>query len=415
MEYVSRSVAEDLYVPDHVAPDLVRKFNIFTADGMETCPFQTAQKMRELGRIFWNATNPLFRGSWVLTQAEDMRFVLNNPKQFISKGQAGFMTLEGEALTLIPLEADQPRHTKYRQLLNPLISPGAVARMSEGVSQRAIALIEAVRERGHCEFNRDFAVPFPVSIFLQLMGLPEAEMERFMAWEAVLVHTGDTADGNAAMENAANEISAYLKALAAARRTEPRDDLATFIVNARIDGEPLSDKEILGIMYLLFLAGLDTVTATTGWIFHHLAEHPEQQQALRDNPDSVPKAIEELLRRFSIITTHRRCVDDVEIGGVAMRAGDWITIPYTLGSTDGAHFHDPMTVDLDRKNVRHFAFGFGPHFCMGSHLARRELEIALREWLVRIPNGWRLAPGSETRTHGGHSLGHDRIELVWDV
>lgn len=415
MEHVGGFDAVPHFVPDHVPSDLAKPFNLFTAEGMEKCPFQTAQRMRELGRIFWNSTNPLFRGSWVLTQAEDMRHVLNSPQLFSSHGQAGFMTLEGAALTLIPLEADQPRHTKYRQLLNPLISPGVVAKMTEGVSRRAIALIEAVREQGHCEFNRDFAIPFPVSIFLQLMGLPEQEMDRFLAWESVLVHTGDTATGNAAMETAAIEITEYLNELAAARRLAPQDDLASFIVNARIDGELLDDKEVLGIMYLLFLAGLDTVTATTGWIFHHLAENPDQQQRLRENPDQIPKAIEELLRRFSIITTHRRCNQDVEVAGVSMKAGDWITVPYTLGSTDGGMFHDPMTVDLDRKNARHFAFGFGPHFCMGSHLARRELDVALREWLARIPNGWRVKPGVETRTHGGHSIGFDRIDLVWDV
>lgn len=415
MEHASGFDVSGYYVPDHVPAEYVKPFNVFTEPGMEKCPFQSAQTMRDLGRVFWNPVNPLFRGSWVLTRAEDMREVLNNPESFASAGQAGFMTLEGAALTLIPLEADPPRHAKYRQLLNPLISPSAVTKMTEGVTRGAVSLIEAVRAQGHCEFNRDFAIPFPVGIFLQLMGLPEAEMERFLAWESVLVHTGDTATGNAAMEAAAVDITNYLVQLAADRRAEPKDDLASFIVNARIDGELLADKEVLGIMYLLFLAGLDTVTATTGWIFHYLAEHPDQQQRLRENPDQISKSLEELLRRFSIITTHRRCTRDVEVGGVPMKAGDWITVNYSMGSTDHALFENPMAVDFDRRNVRHFAFGFGPHFCMGSHLARRELEVALREWLARVPNGWRLKPGTETTTHGGHSFGINAIELVWDV
>lgn len=399
------------YVPDHVPPELVHPYNLFTDEDMRQCPFSATQKLREFGRVFWNSTNPMFKGSWVLTEARDLRFVLSNPQLFSSNGQAGFMTA-GDTLNLIPLELDPPRHTKFRQILNPLLSPGVVSRMTEGVTARAVELIERVRNKGECDFVDSFAVPFPVTVFLQLMGLPEEQMPKFLGWMKALVHTGEAAADNQSVENTATEVATYLKQLAADRKINPKDDIATYVVNAKIDGVPLSDKEILGTLYLLFLAGLDTVTGTLGWFFHHLAENPDQQQQLRENPTLIPKAVEELLRRYSIVVGHRRCLDDVEVGGVQMKKGDWITVTQSLGSMDPAEFSDPLEANFSRSNVRHFAFAFGPHFCMGSHLARRELEISLREWLARIPQ-WRIKSDDQVVTHGGHTFGFFHLPLQW--
>lgn len=407
-------VTAKFFVPEHIPAELVQPFNLFSDPEMSKCPFAATHKLRQHGRVFWNPTNPLFRGSWVLTRAEDLRHVMSNPHLFSNKGEAGFMTIEGENLDLIPLEVDPPRHTKFRKLLNPVISPPVVAAMTEGVAKRAVDLIEVFRAKGECEFVESFGIPFPVSIFMQLMGLPEEDMKMLLGWENALVHTGETASANASMEAAAIEVGKYLDNLAAKRKADPTDDITSYVVTAKIDGEPLTEREIKGIMYLLFLAGLDTVTATMSWFFHHLAVHPEQQQQLRENLDMIPKAIEELLRRYSIVVSHRQCTRDVEVAGVEMKKGDWISILDTLGSTDPSEFEDPLAVDFERRNVRHFGFSFGPHFCMGAHLARRELEVALREWLTRIPM-WRLKPGVEMKTHGGHTFGYDNLDLVWDI
>ena len=414
MQAEAEAFPPNYFVPSHVPASLVHPFDVFADPEMSRCPFERAQRLREHGRAFWNPVNPLFRGSWVLTQAKDLRYVMTHPELFSNNGEAGFMTLKGEALELIPLELDPPRHTAFRKLLNPLLAPAVVASMSEAVTRRAADLIERVRPQGQCDFISSFAVPFPVSIFLALMGLPEGDMERFLAWETALVHTGSTTSENMTMEAAAIAVTGYLEELVADRRKNPRDDITTCIVNARIDDKPLTHKEVIGVLYLLFLAGLDTVTATLGWFFHHLAVHPEQQQLLRDNPDRIKNAVEELMRRYSIVVSHRRCKSDVEVAGVHMKEGDWISIFDTLGSTDPQESSDSAAVDFTRRNVPHFGFSTGPHVCLGIHLARRELEVSLREWLTRIPS-WRLQPAAEMRTHGGHTFGFDNLNLVWDV
>jgi cytochrome P450 len=406
-EHVS---ALEFYVPPHIPPELVKPFDLFDDPGMAKCPFTTVHRLRERGRVFWNPTNTIFRGSWVLTHAEDLREVLTQPDLFSNKAESGFVKVAGEEWDLIPLELDPPRHTRFRQLLNPLLSPVAVTKMANGVAERAIELIEAVRDKGKCDFMQDFAVPFPVSIFMQLMGLPREDMDKLLRWEAGLLHTSD----NASMQAAAHELGAYLKDMTDRRRANPADDIASYVVSAKIEEKPLTEEEIKGVLYLLFLAGLDTVGSTMGFFFKHLADHPDQQQQLREDPDLIPRAIEEMLRRYSIITPHRQCTRDVEVAGVQMKEGDWITILTTLGSTDPQEFESPLEVQFDRKNVRHFGFNFGPHFCMGAHLARRELEIALREWLTRIPM-WRVKPGAVLRTHGGHTFGYENLDLIWDV
>jgi len=414
MQQRAEAFPPNYFVPSHVPASLVQPFDVFADPEMRRCPFERAQRLREHGRVFWNPINPLFQGSWVLTQAKDLRYVMTHPELFSNNGEAGFMTLKGEALELIPLELDPPRHTAFRKLLNPLLAPGVVASMSDAVARRAAELIERVRPQGQCDFVTSFAIPFPVSIFLELMGLPAQDMDKFLAWETALVHTGSTTSENLTMEAAAVAVTNYLEELAADRRKNPRDDITTHVVNARIDGQPLTHKEVIGVLYLLFLAGLDTVTATLGWFFHHLAEHPEQQLLLRDSPDRIKNAVEELMRRYSIVVSHRRCKANVEVAGVHMKEGDWVSIFDTLGSTDPQEFSEPPAADFTRRGVPHFGFSTGPHVCLGIHLARRELEVALREWLTRIPT-WRLKPDTEMRTHGGHTFGFDNLNLVWDV
>ncbi len=402
------------HVPDHVPPELIKPFNLFADEIMTQAPFEAMDDLRQFGRVIWNSANPVFPGSWVLTQADDLRYVLSNPQLFSSQGVAGFTTLEGEDLKLIPLELDPPQHTRFRKLLNPLLSPQAMSKAAPAIAERCVTLIENVQEQGECDFVRDFAMPFPVSIFMQLMGLPEEDQAKLLAWNIALIHTGERPAGSMSVRDAAIDAGRYLEDLADKRRAAPADDIVSFVVSAEIDGQPLSRTEVKGILYLLFLAGLDTVTATLSWFFYHLAANPDQQQQLRDTPALIPRAIDELLRRYSIVVSHRQCQQDVDVAGVHMKAGDWISIIDSLGSTDPQENAKALDVDFNRKGIRHFAFSFGPHFCMGAHLARRELDIALREWLMRVPP-WRLKPDATQQAHGGHTFGFDRLELEWDA
>lgn len=394
-------------VPDHVPADKVKPYDFFTNPELRKCPFATVTELHGSG-TFFNPTSYRPEGSWVVTSAEDVRFVRANAHLFSSKGASGFSQLMGEDWDMVPLELDPPEHTKFRQLLNPLLSPGAVAKMGPGVTARAAELIDAVRDQGGCEFMDAFGRPFPVSIFMQLMGLPEDLTDQFLEWERMLLHDPDLQVKIAG----ATAIRDYLRDLAAERRANPTGDLTSFVVQAEVDGRKLTDTEVMGILYLLFVGGLDTVASSLGFFFKHLAENQEDQAYLRANPDAIPNAVEEMLRRFSVVIGYRQCTTDVQLGDVKMKKGDWVTVVDALGSLDPKEFECPMDVQLDRKNIRHLAFAFGPHFCLGNHLARRELQTALREWLARVPQ-WRVRPGSTVEVHGGAVFGVDHLELVW--
>ena len=395
-------------IPGHVTPDVVRSVDFMASPKPGGCPFSvTAQLHQDSPRIFWNPDSS-WGGAWIPTHGEDMRFILTQPDLFTNKGEAGFSRLMGESWDLVPLELDPPEHTTYRSLLNGLLSPSVVARLTPGITARAVELIEAVREKGECEFLDAFGRPFPVSIFMQLMGLPGELTDQFLAWEFDLLHD-PSMDKKVA---AAFAIRDYLATLAADRRAYPTGDLTSSVVTAKIDGELLTDERVKGMLYLLFVGGLDTVASSLGFFFRHLAEHPDQQARLRREPALVDRAVEELLRRFSVVTVHRQCLSDVELGGVRMKAGDWITLNTSLGSLDPESFDDPLAVDLNRRNVRHFGFSFGPHFCAGSHLARRELTTALREWLARIPT-WRIKANEAVQARGGGVYGVERLVLSW--
>ncbi len=401
-------------VPSHVPLELVHPFDFVHAPGIEQQPFATVEQYRHCGRVFWNPINPFFGGAWVLTRAEDLRYVLSNPKLFSNVGEAEHSRSEDAEVELIPLEYDPPEHTRIRHLLNPILSPPAVHKLGEGIRAHASALIDVLVPQGKCEFVDSFAVPLPVSVFLQLMGLPQGDAPMALGWKSAILHVGEHVTDNAVADAASHAVIAYLDGHAAARRANPREDFISHVANAQVAGQRLQDREVRGILYLMLLAGLDTVTATLGWFFHHLAAHPDQQAQLRADPSLVPQAVEEMMRLYSITVAHRKCLQDVEVAGVAMKKGDWISICAPFGSMDPEEFPDPDRYNLARGLVRHFGFGFGPHICAGAHLARLELTIALEEWLARVPP-WRFARGPEMNAYTGTSFGLHNLHLAWDA
>lgn len=395
--------------PAHVPPERIGSFDINGDPAAHADPYAFCARLHDGPDVFWSMDTDLTReGVWVLTRAADIRHVLSNPQLFSSKGEAGFSRLLGEDWDMVPLEIDPPMHTKFREILNPILYPRVVSKMTEGVRQRADELIDAFAGNGGTEFMTSFGTPFPISIFMQLMGLPAEWMQVFLVWEEDLLR-GKTMARRVA---AAKSIRLYLDTLAAERRKAPTDDLASLVVTSKVDGRLWTDDEVIGALYLFFVGGLDTVASSLGFFFEYLATHPEQQRWLRENPQEIPHAVEELLRRFSVVTTRRQCTQDVEVAGVQMKQGDWISLTNALGSLDPREFDRPLEVDFERKGVRHFGFSFGPHFCIGSHLARREMAVALQQWLSRIPP-FRVRAGTTPARHAGGVFGVDRLELEW--
>jgi cytochrome P450 len=396
-------------IPDHVPADLVRHIDLWNRPASGECPYaQVARVQAENPDIFYNTFDPQCGASWVLTREDDLRKVMEDPAGFSSDGVAAASALVGETWKAIPLETDPPAHRHYRAILNKFLLPSAVAKMEVGVRERAIALIDGFKNDGGCEFNSAFGIPFPVGVFLDLMGLPAEDRDMLVGINNQLNH--DTPIE--AKVGACAALRDYLIVVREDRKKNPRDDLATFIVQSEINSAPLTDDEILGLYFTATIAGLDTVASVSGQMFKYLAESPEQQARLVAAPEIAPQAIEEMLRAFSPVMTRRKATEDTRISGVHIRKGDWVTIITAFAGLDPKRYPDPTKVDFGRTNNRHIGFATGPHACAGVHLARRELQIALTEWFKRIPS-FRIAPDTVPVMKNGGVIGPVELKLVW--
>ncbi|NKI16546.1 cytochrome P450 [Spongiibacter sp. KMU-166] len=395
--------------PDHVPANLIKSVDYNDDPALRVDPYRALAHLHDGPPIFWNPLNTRHGtpGTWDVPRASYMREILSDQDTFSSKNSAGFSALIGESWLMTPLEIDPPDHTFYRAFLNPLFSPIAVRKMDERIQARAQELIDGFKGRGECEFITEFARPFPIAIIMQLLGLPITELDIFIDWGQRLLH-GSTMEIKA---QAAAEIHDYLKRRIAEKRRNPQDDFISYICKTEVDSRRLDDGECMGICYLMFVGGLDTVASSLGFQFHHLATHPEHKKYLQDNPKKIPSAVDEYLRRFSSVMTARQVTRDIEFHGVAMKQGDWITLCQPTTSIDPLEYSNPMEVDFNRRQ-RHLAFSFGPHFCLGKHIAFRELNVALEKILFQMPE-LTLAPGSEVITHGGAVFGVAHLELQW--
>jgi cytochrome P450 len=405
---------QNVVIPDHVPPELVRDFSFWTAPGMAPqkggCP-QAALSFLHDGtwpRIFYAPVNTYDGyGTWVITRAEDQRRVLQDAETF-SNNRFLFKKALGEDLPMVPLEIDPPDHGAYRQLLNPLLSPKRVEALADGARARAVRLIEAIKPNGASEVLNEFAFPFAVGVFLQFLGLPDDRMMEFIGWANAQFH-GTPDERVAAMRT----VFDFMRGLIESRKAEPTGDFVSFLLKSEVSGRPLNEKEILGIAILLFEAGLDTVALAVGFSLYHLATHPEDQAKLRAQPELIKGALEEFLRAYSVNQLVRRAVKDVEVEGVHIKTGDFIACPIMVANRDPLEYENPDVIDIERDANRHMAFAYGPHRCLGSHLARRELAIGLEEFLARIPP-FRIKEGAAPTTYGGHVFGIENLVLAWD-
>ena len=361
--------------------------------------------------VYWNEFGP---GFWTVINYEGILEVLQNPETF---SNSVVTALDPDPqYKWIPEMLDGDEHLQWRQQLGPLFSPKAMEKLETTVRQRAIDLIEEIvaKDDGKCDLMAEFAQRYPTTIFLELMGLPVDELDQFMEWEHAILHTpaDDSETSQQVQLQAMQAVMGRFAAIIAERRVEPRDDIVSKALTFEVDGKQVSDQDLLSFCLLMFMAGLDTVAVSLGWIFRHLATHPEDRQRIVDEPEKIPTAIEEFLRAYAIVIPARKVVQDTEIQGCPMKAGDMVNIPLAGATRDEAAFPDAKTVDIERAPNNHIAFGAGPHRCLGSHLARRELRIALEEWHKRIPE-YRLTPGSELVETGGQ-LGLTSLPLEWD-
>ena len=317
--------------------------------------------------------------------------------------------LIGETWGVLPVEADPPMHRSYRNVLAPALTPSKVAAMENRMRDIARSYIEEFSAKGECDAMEDFAARFPVSVFLDMFGLPLDEVDQFMAWEFELLHSADPARIAAATSGVKKRILDEMNL----RKEQPADDLISHIVHAEHEGQQLTEDEAFGICFNLYLGGLDTVTTNMAWQLRHLANDVELQEKLRADESLIPKAIEEMLRAYASVAISRTCCKQTEVAGVTLMPGDRVMMSTSLGCNDPSFFDNPSVVDIDRPQ-RHLAFGTGIHNCVGVRLARREMTIALEEFLRAVPT-FALAPDAKILTHLSNVMYQETVPLVWSV
>lgn len=334
-----------------------------------------------------------------------------------SSGYGGGVAL-GNVRPLIPLSIDPPDHSKYRKVLDPLFAPKRMDAIEDDIAGRVNHFIDAFVDRGSCHFTDELAVPFPSAVFLGLMGLPWEELPTFLRMKDGIIRpsseSGTPEDNAQVQRDTAQDIYRYFDAILDERAKSPQDDILSHFLAAEVDGEKLTREEILDICFLFLIAGLDTVTDSLTCFFAFLGAHPEHRRALAADPGLIPGAVEELLRWESPVpTVFRMAAVDTELGGCPVRQGEPVLIGIGAANVDPAAFADGFDVRFDREVNPHIAFGGGIHRCLGSHLARRELRVTLREWHRRIPE-YELKAGIELE-YAVNLRTVENLELVWNT
>ena len=377
-----------------------RKVNLFDPE-VARCPQAVYTRMHTQCPV----ARASLTNSPVMSRYEDVIQALRNPALFSSEMELQ-MAL-GTERPMIPQQLDPPLQTRYRKLLDPHFSRRKMAALEPDMRRYANELIDRFIDNGACDFDPDFAIPLPCTVFLRLAGLPLEDLDLFLELKNGIIRPHlktksiDLEVNKNARVESGRQIYAYFERVVEDRTLQPRDDLMTQLVHAEIDGEKLSRNEILDICFLLLLAGLDTITATLGCNIAYLAANPQQRRRLVAKPELIPNAVEELLRWETPVTgVPRLAREDFSIGGIDVKAGELVTLLLGAADVDADEFDDATRVDFERARNRHLAFGGGPHRCLGSHLARMELRVAMEEWHKRIPE-YEVAPGRQPRYSPG--------------
>jgi cytochrome P450 len=341
----------------------------------------------------------------------EVRHVLSHPEVFSSGVDA--VTI-GQVRPLIPLQIDPPHHRNYRKLLDPIFAPRRIALLEDRTRSLVRELVAAVVDDGACNFHAAVAEPLPTTVFLQLLGLPVSRAEEFLRLKDGIIRppVRTQEERIAYTAEVGRRIYAVLQEAIDERMEQRSDDFLSLFIDAEVEGHRLTNDDVLDIGYLFFLAGLDTVTASLDCMLSYLARHPDQRRQIVDDPSLIQHAVEELLRwETPVQGVVRVTTEDSEIGGCPIGKGRVVNVMLGSANTDERSWDDVDTVDFEREGNRHIAFGGGAHRCLGSHLARMELRVALEEWHAAIPD-YRVRDGVVLRYSQGLRA-VENLELVW--
>ena len=411
---ISKAVPQPAHIPDSVVYD----FDMFLDPAYLADPHKRVLDLVENAPpVFWTPRNG---GHWILQghaanfdAARDTEAFSSEimPHEMVEKFLAQLPPDMPHIPRAYPINLDPPMHGKYRMPLQRVFSPKTINALAGSIRQLAGELIDGIVGQGHCEFMAAVAEPLPVQVFLKMLGLPLEKLPEYR--ELVREHLSTAHTGPAAAITQLQKVAAAMRDTILERRENPRDDIISMLWQVEIDGKPttLEDQQNYGV--LLFIAGLDTVMQGIGHGVRHLAMDGALQDELRANPALVADATEELLRRYTFTVPPRRVNRDMVFHNVTMKKDERAMLFLPGADLDPQEFPAPEKFDLHREGKPHIAFNAGIHRCLGSHLARVELNIVYEELVKRLPR-FRLDPQRPPTFKGGHVIGVEELYLVWD-
>jgi cytochrome P450 len=398
--------------PAHVPVDRVYDIDMYALDGIEEGYHEAWKRVQQPGvpDLVWT---PRTGGHWIATNGDTVREIYSDPSRFSSEN-IWLPKEAGEKYEMVPTRMDPPEHTPYRKALDKGLSLAQMRKVEDRVRAVAAELIENIAPHGHCDFSADYANVFPIKVFMALADLPMEDVPLLTGFAKQMTRPeGNTPEEQAATLESGNKgFFAYVDPIIRARRGSERDDLITIMVNAEINGEPITHEKALGLVSLLLLGGLDTVVNFLSFMMIYLARHPELVAELRTDELKLKRSAEEMFRRFPVVSEARMVAKDQVYRGVELKRGEMILLPTALHGLDEQENRDPLTVDLDRRGISHSTFGGGPHRCAGMHLARMEAIVTLEEWLKHIPE-FQMPEDSRPLYHSGIVAAVDDVQLVW--
>lgn len=388
----------------HVPANLVFDFDVFSdARLKDDIHNGLLGLLDEAPPIFYTPRN---QGHWVFMKHADVMAAMRDTGTFSSNPHVKYPDYPSERMA--PIQLDPPDMNPYRRLLVDAFSTSSINGFAGDVVKLTDALIDRLIDRGHCDFVREMAEILPVQIFMRYVGLPLDRADEFRSW--VLAGVAEyTPEGMKIYWDKIREAAADI---VAERRANPQDDLISRMLESSINDEHPTDEQMLNILLLLFIAGLDTVVNAMSFAIHHLAGDPEAQDQLRANPALIPAFVEETLRRYTPTIVSRYVTKDTEFRGIKLKKQDTVVFVLALPNLDKDVFPDPAEIKLDRKGGQ-LAFNSGAHFCVGVHLARLEMRILLERWLARFPRFSR-DPDKLWAHHPAFVFSVDSLPLIWD-
>jgi cytochrome P450 len=398
--------------PANVPADRVYEIDMYALKGIEEGFHEAWKRIQTAGipDLIWT---PFNGGHWIATNGATVQEVYVDPTRFSS--EIIFLPKEvGEKYEMVPTRMDPPEHTPYRQALNNGLGLTHIRKIEGKVRSVSQDLIAGLTPRGQCDFSIEYARIFPVRVFMALADLPMEDapaLSRFA--EMMMRPKGNTPEEMAQVLDQGNRgFFAYVEPIIRARQGKSGDDLLSVVVNSQVDGRPIDHQKALGLISLLLLAGLDTVVNFLSFVMIHLARHPEIVSELQSDHMKLLRGVEEMFRRFPVVSEARMVAYDQDFRGVHLKRGDMILVPTALHGLDGAANDDPLRLNLSRSKISHSTFGDGPHRCAGMHLARLEVTVTLEEWLRSIPT-FRLKEGAKPIYHSGIIAAVENVPLVW--